>query len=153
MSDFRHQHCGYLNGVFNGIEKFKRTVDDACYTVNELQYHFTHIAVSGVSGMTVGSVIAYMLGKNLIVVRKPIEIVYEGNDYDNDELDQLGYSHSHFLVEGCPIDQPFSYLVIDDFISKGTSYKRIKDSILGVNKEAKCIGAFLYLYDEFRPEK
>jgi adenine/guanine phosphoribosyltransferase-like PRPP-binding protein len=92
---------------------------------------FTHIAVCGISGVSIGAPIAIALNKNLIVVRKA------------DDL-----SHSHSRVEGVPIDSHFNYVFLDDFISSGRTLARVHRLIDTENSYARIVN--VYQYDEER---
>ena len=95
------------------ISKFLRT------RINE----FDAIAIRGMSGALVGSIIAARLNKPLIVVRKQ-----DGN-------------HSGRRVEG--IKNAKDYIILDDLISTGDTADIIKDEVKNFNG-AKLVGIVLY---------
>lgn len=109
----------------------------------EPQLDFAAIAVSGVSGIVVGSIVASKLRKRLIVVRK------------HDDTS----THSYFHVEGLQVDISRTgkivnndYLILDDLIDTGTTAKYIIGSIAMCIKQhsmfpmpaAQCVGIVLY---------
>jgi adenine/guanine phosphoribosyltransferase-like PRPP-binding protein len=144
-----HRHCDYLGNVFGGANRFDHTVKKACRLLRSIDKKtpFAYIAASGVSGITVGSAIAYVLKKNLIVVRKPVEMEKEDRDWE--ECDRLGYSHSNMSVEGYPLNVSFNYIIVDDLICSGNTMRRISDSILAKNHRAIRVGYYLYIGHTF----
>jgi hypothetical protein len=73
---------------------------------------FDVIVVSGLSGAIPGAIFAHMYGKQLVVIRKDDDVTHgvrtEGRDY---------------FVKGTP------FVVLDDFISTGTTMRRIFDKL------------------------
>jgi orotate phosphoribosyltransferase len=96
-------------------------------------HDFDTIAVSGVSGLLLGPILAYMLDKNLIVVRK-----------DGDS------SHSNYLIEGTCGRK---YVIIDDFMSTGATVSYIRQKIdkkIDVSGwKPECVGFYNYDHSEF----
>lgn len=138
---FHHRHCDYLGQIFSGPIKFANFVEkirQALVAFN-LKTPFTHIAVSGVSGIAVGAVVCLVTKKNLIIVRKPIE-------YSDDIEWEEGRTHSSLRVEGIPIE-PFNYIVLDDLVCSGRTVRRITESIIQENPESKRVGIFTYESD------
>lgn len=88
---------------------------------------FDAIAFRGNSGALIAPIVAYLMNKDIICVRK------DGED-----------SHTIFTkVEGNRLVQ--SYVIIDDFIDTGNTIKIIKNMIaLHLNPNAKCISIVLY---------
>ena len=81
-----------------------RTVERAVDQLDKIQDRFESIAVTGVSGLVVGSPVALLMGKALIVVRKEDDIsTHSGNRVEN--IREIG---TH-------------YLFLDDFIASGTT--------------------------------
>lgn len=131
---FQHKHCDYLGEVFDDINIFQRMVNRTAKEVKRLYPRVTHIAVSGVSGCTVGAAVALKLKKHLIVVRK------EGDG-----------SHSRCNVEGYPENVSFCYIILDDFVCDGITVNRIYYSIREENNQAECCGIYQYYKDYRRP--
>lgn len=91
---------------------------------------FDTIAVSGVSGLGIGSVVAYILKKNLAVVRKSTKDC-----------------RSIYKVESS--NNLKRYIIVDDLIETGKTIRRIKTTITKdckANKipKAKFLTHFLY---------
>ena len=84
---------------------------------------FDSIVVRGVSGMLVGSPVAYRMKLPLVVVRKS-----DGN-------------HSGQSVEGYTYVK--NYVVIDDFVSSGDTINEIRAKMQGYNS-AKMTGLVVY---------
>ncbi len=91
---------------------------------------FDAIVVQGMSGAIIGSVVAHMLSKHIVVVRKP------GEDH-----------HGSNQVVG--LEGAYKYLILDDMISSGTTVLRIVDSMTHYRHKAKLVG--MYLYKEADP--
>jgi orotate phosphoribosyltransferase len=70
---------------------------------------FTHIAVSGLSGMLAATELASLMGKQVMIVRKRIT------------------KHSDFRVEFC--GEVKGYIIVDDLISTGATVRRMKKYI------------------------
>ena len=122
-------HTRYLSKTFSSISCRNKTVAMCKKEIANLRkshMEFSAIAVSGVSGMVIGSIVAHLLKLRLIVVRKGIE-----------------GSHAKFEVEGCPVDD-FRYIVLDDFIDTGNTYHRIEKAITEQNPNSVCYGIFCY---------
>lgn len=98
------------------------------HAVNCLRHHqFDAIAVRGVSGMLIGPIVAYLLRKQLIIVRKPKE-----------EESTHAYQH----VE-CNLTQG-TYVVLDDFVSSGATVKAIVEQMKLHCPLIKPIGAYYW---------
>jgi adenine/guanine phosphoribosyltransferase-like PRPP-binding protein len=82
---------------------------------------FDSLAFRGMSGAVIAPPVALALHKNLIMVRKSI-------------LD----THSDFLVEGNIASK--KYIIIDDFVSSGKTFKAIMKAIDDWAPKAKCLG-------------
>lgn len=104
------------------------------------KHEFDAIAVSGVSGLTMGSIVSFQLNKPLIVVRKD----YEVTDH---------HSHSTLKVEGP--DRIDSFVIFDDCISSGNTVKRIDQAIFARYAKVlnlvhpKLVGVYTYAYPTF----
>lgn len=83
------------------------------------------IAVRGVSGITIGSVVAYLRKKGLAVVRK-----------------DLANNHSGNRVESP--DDVSKYVIVDDFVSSGETVYRIVAAMKRAHPTSECIGIYLY---------
>lgn len=132
MSAFIHQHADYLT-QFNSIQKYESKVRAVCRFIREENIDFSHIAVCGVSGITIGGPVALRLKKNLIVVRKDVKL---GLD-----------CHSGIRCEGIP-KQPFNYIIIDDCVDTGKTITYIDDQIYQRNAKSNLVSVILYYYSK-----
>jgi adenine/guanine phosphoribosyltransferase-like PRPP-binding protein len=106
----------------------------AIENLTPVAHQFDAIAVRGMSGATVGSILAHLLGKDLIIVRKP-------NVSD----------HSIESVEGPLSRDPLArYLIVDDFEVSGETIRAIKEAI---GKQAAYVGYYLYREEELALER
>lgn len=137
---FNHSHCNYLKNIFSGIESFRKALKRAKKDIkkalkdNSLE-NFTHIAVTGVSGISFGGALAIALNKNLIVVRKEHEDC-----------------HSSVRVEGIP-QEAFNYLLVDDLVSSGTTSAIVYSEIKSLNPLANIVSIYQYLDFPFNKHK
>jgi adenine/guanine phosphoribosyltransferase-like PRPP-binding protein len=118
-----HYHSGYLRIATH--QKGLREIVKRC--VEQLKPHakeYDSIVCTGVSGMLVGPIVAYRLHKPLVVVRK------EGTP-----------SHTSKLVEGQLGNR---YVFLDDFVSIGTTLRRVHKTLTDHDAEVKCVGLMLY---------
>ncbi len=114
----------YLKAFFD-LEKRKKLIDISVNLLLPFVNQFEAIVVRGVSGISVGSILAHLLDKPLVIIRK-------------DES-----AHSNLKYEG-PTD--FSkYLIVDDFYSTGDTLRKIKEQVSIVNPEATCSYVYFYL--------
>lgn len=121
---------GYLYKPF--VPELREKVLNSCVDqLNQLSLAFDAIAFSGMSGALIAPTLADLLGKELILVRKPS---------DN--------SHSYDTVQG--FRDGVSYIVVDDFISTGKTVKYIIDTIAnnGDFKHYSCKAIFCYARDQ-----
>ncbi len=107
--------------------------------VNEMRMadealRFDSIAVTGISGMLIGPMLAMTLGKGLIIVRKGEESC-----------------HSYSMVEGNPklvTKGPQRYIIVDDCYETWSSVGRMVREIHKTNgciyAHRFCVGAFFY---------
>jgi len=114
----------------NAIDCRRRddTVRDAIHTLRK--YDFDTIAVCGVSGLLLGPILAYEMGKRLVVVRKKDDS-----------------SHSCSMIEGYCGDK---YVIVDDLIASGATVNLIRQHLasgLATNgSPPECVGFYGY-YD------
>lgn len=123
---FIHRHADYLK-QFKSINEYEKIVRKVCRYIRQSKLEFTHIAVTGVSGITIGGPVALQLKKNLIVVRKG-EV-----------------SHSNWNVEGIPVsNKPFAYIIIDDFVETGRTVYNIFNAIKQANNNSAPLSIIQY---------
>lgn len=125
----------------NDFSDLRPIVNQAIKTLRKHRDEFDIIAVRGVSGITVGSPVALMLDKQLVVIRKPDES-----------------SHSAGMPAGIGYNSdgtPHRYIFLDDFIASGATRNAVKQDIALRRPEWRYVGDYLYNYaepaDRWRP--
>lgn len=118
--------------IYSGHQGY---LDDIAVTVREVEQalrphkqRFDFIAVTGMSGALIGSPAAIRLRKPLVVLRKDDDHHHDGNDVINAAM-----------ANG-------RYLIIDDFISLGTTFDRIRQRFdkFEFAVHTRYAGAYLY---------
>jgi adenine/guanine phosphoribosyltransferase-like PRPP-binding protein len=133
IDDFRQTETGIIQGashtcrVLNHKHRNKMIIKAVC-DLRKIADTFDSIACCGISGLMVVPQIAELLNKNIVIVRKPEEKRY-----------------SNFNIEGAA---PFRYVIIDDLICSGNTFKLIRDSIYEDNPRARCVGLYCYMPEE-----
>jgi adenine/guanine phosphoribosyltransferase-like PRPP-binding protein len=126
-------HASYLSKIFDRKEQNK-TVLEVKNIIKTKQLKFDGFVVTGVSGITMGSILSRLLKKELVIVRK----VGDG-------------THSSYIVENYKHDK--SYIFLDDLIASGKTYKNVKKMIYacdskrylyGDGVKSKIIGCIFY---------
>ena len=133
-------HALYISECFNRKEQDK-TIRQIKELIKKHNLQFDGFVVTGVSGIVMGSILCRSLRKDLVIVRK-----------DNDG------SHSGYSVENYKTSK--NYIFLDDFVSSGKTFRRVKDKIKETfsslkksywypfdkkfDKESKIIGQILY---------
>jgi len=119
----------YLKYLFR-VEDFDYTIDKLRLKLNRLKSRkkFDSIAFTGVSGAGVAFPISYLLEIPLICVRKS-EV-----------------THSRYRVEGNRSCK--KYIILDDFVDSGRTFKTIIDEISLFAPRAQCVG--IVTYDQCR---
>lgn len=131
--------AGYLEEVFD-TDTFKERCEQTAALIKKITRYRpretkpTAIAVTGFSGVSVGSVVSYLTGLPLIYVRKLDEDTASSRD-----------------VEG-PVGA--NYLILDDLIATGRTVNRIAEAIEDNEKQldrkhsiakfSKCVGIILW---------
>jgi hypothetical protein len=116
--------CSHLQPILNP-DKFYEVIADCLDSLRPHADKFDAIAISGYSMALIAPVIAYELGKGMIVVRKT-----------NDDC------ASQFPVEGVICD---SYIIIDDLVCSRDTLDRVRREIRNEHHSpAKLYGIYLY---------
>ena len=89
---------------------------------------FDAIACRGNSGTLFAGALSLRMGKPIILVRKP-----------------TGDSHTSTIVEGCM--SALSYVVVDDFVASGKTYRTIREEIANRIRPIECKGIYTYKGD------
>ncbi|NBR62625.1 MAG: phosphoribosyltransferase [Actinobacteria bacterium] len=121
------QGASHTCRVLNHKSRNKIVIKAVC-DLRKIANTFDSIACCGVSGLMVVPQIAELLNKNIVIVRKPDEKRY-----------------SDFYIEGV---SPFRYIVVDDLICSGDTFKWIRQAIHEDNPKAICNGLYCYIPDE-----
>lgn len=111
----------YMREAFNNPREH---IKDAVGMIRKHKLKFDSIAVSGVSGLTFGSMLAFHMRKNLVVVRT-----------------RLSEHSIYSVLYGQNIG---TYLFVDDLIDTGKTLRRVVNNIRRESRRAKLIGAYLY---------
>ena len=119
----------YLRPVVDA-ELRGRAIDKALPVLRKRK--FDAIAVRGMSGATIGAILADRLDKDLYLVRK-------GNEVES--------SHSSYKVEGP--DGPIDYIIVDDFVATGATIEAVLLDMTKYFPHAKCVGLYLWRDAEF----
>lgn len=116
-------------------EKRKRYLRQAKKAFRAANLEFDSIAFSGMSGAMFAPLLAHVLKKELVMVRKGADLPDRG--------------HSAFVVEGYAAVK--RYVIVDDLVSTGATVKYIHGHILqDFANDAKCVGVYCYLGNEFK---
>jgi len=121
------QGASHTCKVLNHKSRNKIIIKAVC-DLRKLADSFDSIACCGVSGLMVVPQIAELLNKNIVIVRKPDEKRY-----------------SDFYIEGV---SPYRYIIVDDLICSGDTFKWIRQAIYEDNPKAICTGLYCYIPDE-----
>lgn len=110
----------------NGLADIAQTVKEAVRDISPYKRRFDFIAVTGMSGCLIGAPVAVALGIPLVVVRK------KGDT-----------SHSwRPLINGSAAFG--KYLFLDDFISVGTTFRRLVNVLSNEDPNPEYAGSYLY---------
>ncbi len=116
-------HRDYLAEVLDP-SKTQKVIDRIIHGTRYLP-EFDAIAVTGLSGLLVGPIVALELGLPLIVVRKDLKC-----------------AHSTKRVEGYA--EGLKYIILDDFVQTGNTILDIKLHVRDYDKSCKLVGAILW---------
>jgi len=118
-----HSHCTWLRKVANA-QKLRDTIVLAQRELANVE--FDTIAFTGLSGSLFGPVLAYVMGKEIIAVRKQGEPNHSGRD-----------AEGHAAAK--------RVLIVDDFVSSGNTLRNIDQAVRALTfQNAKIIGVYLY---------
>lgn len=123
---------GILVSYFNSALDSRRedTIARAFKFLRKRKDTFDAIAFSGMSGAAVAPILAYLLSKGLIIVRKQSDL-----EADN--------SHATGVVEYGGSEWQ-RVLIVDDFVSSGSTVKRIMEKIRDVRFRAEFVAVYCY---------
>lgn len=119
-----YQYPTHLRPAMNREER-KETIE-AC--IEKLsREEFDTLAFSGISGSSIGFILAHMMNKEVISVRQPEVKRRAGNQYTEE-----GYRHA------------LKYIVVDDLISTGTTVARVIRGVRKIAPQAQLAGILVY---------
>lgn len=119
---------GYLKKQFE-IASLKKIVKDTVQAIHQSKIDFDTIAVTGISGITVGLPASLRLNKQITIIRK------EGEK-----------NHSWHKYEG--LYGEFRYIIVDDGIGSGNTVKSIGEVLRNESRENNPILKGIFLYNQ-----
>jgi len=121
------QGCSHTCHVLNHKERNKIIIKAVC-DLRKISNTFDSIACCGTSGLMVVPQVAELLNKNIVLIRKKDEKRY-----------------SNFTIEGA---KPSRYIILDDLICSGDTFRHIQRSIRKEYNQTQCIGLYCYMPQE-----
>lgn len=109
-----------------GLDDLEETVLLTCDRLKPQAHRFDSLVTTGLSGVVVGSPVALLLDKPLVILRKPSDDCHSSSRFIN--LKSLGKR----------------YLVIDDLQDTGATLKRIRATLQHVASESTYVGVYFY---------
>jgi len=123
-------HTYYLQQAFQHTHR-KDAIEDAVFALSKHRKCFETIVVTGLSGTLIGPTVAYLMGKDLGVVR------------------QRKSKHCDFKLEATkPIK---NYIIIDDMVDTGDTIKKIIKDVDSFYPNAILYGVYCYQSNNPRP--
>lgn len=122
------EHSGYLSSIFQKTKR-KKVVKKLENILNKYTLPYDGFVVTGVSGITMGSIMANLLNKELVVVRKTTQ-----------------NCHADYKVENAK--PKGKYIFLDDCISTGKTFDRVFKAM----KKVKGVIIGHVLYDDYTPK-
>jgi orotate phosphoribosyltransferase-like protein len=124
LAEPAYQYPTHLKPVMNRAER--KELVEACLARLGREY-FDTIAFSGISGSSIGFILAQLMDKEIISVRQPGVERRAGSQYNEE-----GYRHA------------LRYVVVDDLISTGTTVARVIRGVRKIAPQAELIGVLVY---------
>lgn len=119
-------HSTYLTNILNPTT-FNEVVAKTLANLTTRKDDFDGIAFRGLSGSLIAPIICWKLKKKMIAVRKET-------------------SHSTFAAEGPNCER---YIILDDFVSSGSTILAILEGISKQGIKGKCVGIYLWKYNPY----
>ena len=116
----RYIHEDYMKTAVR-INLLKKRIEMAMQILKKKKVCFDTIAFRGMSGAILGTSLALLLNKQIIMVRKSKQ-----------------NTHSDYLVEG--FRQSKKFLIVDDFVSSGNTAREIIRRVKQISPTAVCAG-------------
>lgn len=128
---------GHFDKVLSGA-RLKTVIDDCVNILRPIE--FDTLAFIGLSGATVAPTLAYLMGKELLMVRKQ-----GGKDGSNSSR----WVEGNFAAE--------RIVIVDDLTSSGRTMSQVVHAIRSLQKDVspnvQIVGVLLHYYLEFRTPK
>ena len=121
------QGCSHTTKVLNHKHRNSIIIKAVC-DLRKISNEFDSIACCGISGLMVVPQIAELLNKHILIIRKK-----------NDKC------YSDFIMEGV---NPGRYIIVDDLICSGNTYRYITKSISNEYSRTQCVGLYCYMPEE-----
>ena len=102
-------------------KKLKKLAEVAVKTLNTMSDKYDTLVFCGISGAIIGPMVALVVGKEMVLVRKKGDIRHSGHDV-------AGYS------------SPKKYIIIDDFVDSGATATHIQKEMYKFQPKAECLG-------------
>lgn len=109
----------------NGLKDLAAEVMSAALSLAAYRYDYDAIAVTGISGLSVGAPLSLITNKKLVVIRKESET-----------------AHSSAHPGMTELKDGDRYIFVDDFISSGATAKRVRSAIEREVPGAKYVGSY-----------
>jgi adenine/guanine phosphoribosyltransferase-like PRPP-binding protein len=109
-----------------------RTIRKIVRQVMESGIEFDTIACTGISGISLGPVVAALLKKNVAIIRKV-----------NEECHSI-YIVEFAMHEHFPYAEPKRFVFLDDLIDSGSTFSYVDLSMFNKYPGCACVGGFLY---------
>lgn len=126
-----HECASYLHDIV-ARTPVDKTIQRCVKLLEPTQDKWDTIAVRGVSGLLIGPVLAHLMRKELIVIRKP-------------EDDTASRSKIEGHVTAC------SYVIVDDLICSGSTCVQIMRAVRSFAVKANLYGILVYTNPEWFP--
>jgi adenine/guanine phosphoribosyltransferase-like PRPP-binding protein len=126
---------GAARTILKGFQSFKHNPKTKRDEESFETFDFDTIVCTGISGVVFAPALAKKMGRKIAIVRKARDGTHSSNKVEADCFD----------------DEFGNYIIVDDLISSGNTVKRITKAITKHTRgKGRCVGVYLYSYDELR---
>lgn len=125
-------HTNYMRHAFNDdIAQRDTYVEKGINFINNYAKDCDCIVVRGMSGFSLGPMVAFAAKRGIALVRK-----------------KRGDGHSSTIVESP--DYVKKYIIVDDFVSSGATIYAITEAMKQEHENSVCLGVYEYARDTIR---